>query len=241
MNEVIPQSEPAMEFAEEARTAGMCFSDGLMLPEMVVVPPGKFWMGADEGGESAKSVEKPRHWIQIAYPLAVSRYPVTFEQWDFCAEGDPEVHRPDDRGLGRGRRPVANVSWEDAEHYVTWLSIAAGRPYRLLSEAEWEYCCRAGSGEGISPSERLGVPNAFGLFDIDGSTRELVADAWHESYQGAPADGSAWEPNKDTMWRVVRGGPRDGVPGIVGGLFRGSVHHLKRLDNVGFRVACGLD
>ena len=235
MKEVIPQSEPATRFADEAHTAGTCFSDGLMLPEMVVVPPGKFWMGADD--ESANTVEMRRHWVQIACPLGVSRYPVTFEQWDFFAEGDPEVHRPEDWGLGRGKRPVVNVSWEDAEHYVTWLSIAAGRTYRLLSEAEWEYCCRAGR----PPAVGLFRPNAFGLFDMDGNVGELVADAWHESYQGAPANGSAWEPNKDTMWRVVRGGRRDGFPGIVSGLFRDSVHHLKRVDNIGFRVACGLD
>ena len=203
-----------------------------MLPEMVVVPSGKFLMRSADSNSS-------RHSVNIKYSFAISRRPISFEQWDFYCDGDADAHRPD--GEDRGRGPIINVSWEDAEHYVTWLSIAAGRPYRLLSEAEWEYCCRAGSGEGISPSERLGVPNAFGLFDIDGSTRELVADAWHESYQGAPADGSAWEPNKDTMWRVVRGGPRDGVAGIVASLFRDSVHHLKRLDNVGFRVACGLD
>jgi formylglycine-generating enzyme required for sulfatase activity len=211
MKDSIPQSAP--QFIDEARSPGACFSDGPMLPEMVVVPPGKFWMEADEEADKpAGMADKPRHWVQIAYPLAVSRYPITFEQWDASAEGDPDVHRPDDHGLGRGRRPVVNVSWEDAEHYVRWLSIAAGRPYRLLSEAEWEYCCSAG------------------LSDVDANVNELVADAWHDTYQGAPSDGSAWEQNKATMWRVVRGGR-----------FRKSVHHLKRMDNAGFRVACGLD
>lgn len=239
MKDVIPQSVPASQFAEEVRLPGACFSDGRMLPEMVVVRPGKFWMGADdEGDKSAGGVDLPRHWVQIAYPLAVSRNPITFEQWDAFAEGDPDVHRPEDRGLGRGRRAVVNVSWEDAEHYVRWLSIAAGRPYRLLSEAEWEYCWRAGTGKVSSGDGEIGVvsavgtlgPNAFGLFDVDANVSELVADAWHDSYDGAPSDGSAWEQIKATMWRVVRGGR-----------LRGSVHHLKRIDNMSFRVACGLD
>ncbi len=166
--------------------------------------------------------------MQIAYPLAVSRNPITFEQWDAFAEGDPDVHRPEDGGLGRGRRPVVNVGWEDAELYVRWLSIAAGRPYRLISEAEWEYCWRAGSGD--DSLARAFRANSFGLFEVDANVNELVADAWHETYQGAPSDGSAWEQNKAIMWRVVRGG----------GL-RGSVHHLKRADSMGFRVACGLE
>ncbi|MGA2439807.1 MAG: formylglycine-generating enzyme family protein [Tepidisphaeraceae bacterium] len=247
MKDAIPQPGPLMEFAEEARKPGSCFSDGPMLPEMVVIPPGKLWMGAhDDGGKPANVAEKSRLWVHIAKPLAVSRYPITFEQWDAYADGDPEVHRPDDCGLGRGRRPVVNVSWEDAEHYVTRLSIAAGRPYRLLSEAEWEYCCRAGTG-GVSStgSRALPVgsfqPNAFGLFDMDGNVRELVADAWHDTYFGAPTDGSAWEQNEATMWRVVRGGGGDAPPRILRCLFRDRVHHIKRMNNMGFRVACGLD
>jgi formylglycine-generating enzyme required for sulfatase activity len=268
MNNLMPQSGPVTEFADEAYTPGTCFCDGLTLPEMVVVPPGKFWMGADdEGDKFASLVEKPRHWVQIDHPLAVSRYPITFEQWDACAEGNPDVHRPDDRGWGRGRQPVVNVSWEDAEHYVQWLSIAAGRSYRLLSEAEWEYCCRAGTSGVFSTGNKIGVQdanflymdygdrpgvgrllpvgsfpaNAFGLFDMDGNVSELVADAWHDNYHGAPTDGSAWDQNNATMWRVVRGGGWDALPRILRCPFRDWVHHLKRADNMGFRVACGLD
>jgi formylglycine-generating enzyme required for sulfatase activity len=226
MSDLAFKSGDSTKFAEEARLPGACFSDGPMLPEMVVIPPGKFWMGADdEGDKFAGAVEKPRHWVQIDYPLAVSRYPITFEQWDACTDGDPDAHRPDDCGLDRGRRPVINVSWEDAELYVRWLSLAAGRAYRLLSEAEWEFCCR---------------PNAFQLFDMQSKVSELVADAWHDSYQGAPTDGSAWEQNKAAMWRVVRGGGGDTSPGILRCPFRDRVHHLKRMDNMGFRVACGL-
>jgi formylglycine-generating enzyme required for sulfatase activity len=247
MKDAMPQLGPPMQFAQEARTPGTCFSDGPTLPEMVVVPPGKFWMGAgDEDDKSVNVLGKPRHWVQIAKPLAVSRYPITFEQWDAYADGDPEVHRPDDCGWGRGRRPVVNVSWEDAEQYVSRLSITAGRPYRLLSEAEWEYCCRAGASGvcctgGRMPPAGSFPPNAFGLFDMDGNVRELVADAWHDTYHGAPTDGSAWEQNEATMWRVVRGGGGDAPPRIPRCSLRDRVHHIQRMNNMSFRVACGLD
>ena len=258
MKDAIPQPGFPLQFAEGARAPGTCFSDGLSLPEMVLIPPGKFWMGADEDDKSANVVEKPRHWVQIAKPLAVSRYPITFEQWDAYADGDPEIHRPDDCGWGRGRRPVVNVSWEDAENYVSRLSIAAGRPYRLLSEAEWEYCCRAGKTPAPKPDSmnpddgnhpRAGRtlpvgslrPNAFGLFDMGGNVRELVADAWHDSYLGAPTDGSAWGQNEATMWRVARGSGWDAPPENRPCCLRDCIHHIKRLNNTGFRVACDLE
>jgi formylglycine-generating enzyme required for sulfatase activity len=253
--------------AAEAHTAGACFSDGPALPEMVVVPQGKFWMGADdEGDKFASSVEKPRHWVEIPRTIAVSRYPVTFEQWDAYADGNAETHRPDDRGWGRGRRPVVNVSWEDAQEYVTWLSMSAGRAYRLLSEAEWEYCCRGGAGGVFSTGSTITVkdanflymdygdrpglgapvpvgsyrPNGFGLFDMHGNVCELVADSWHDNYRGAPTDGTAWGQTEATMWRVVRGGGWDALPRILRCPFRDWVHHTKRMDNLGFRVACDL-
>ena len=209
----------AMAYAEESHKPGTCFSDGPMLPEMVIIPAGKFWMGVDDPGDQFSSAVKPRHWVEIARSIAVSRSPITFEQWDLYADGNGDVHRPEDRGLGRGRRPVVSVSWEDAQEYVTWLSMSAGRVYRLLSEAEWEYCCRS----------------EFGLFDVRGDMGELVADSWHDSYRGAPTDGSAWGATEATMWRVVRGGAGDGQPRI-----RERVHHTKRMENVGFRVACDL-
>lgn len=243
------------------------FRDGPLLPEMVVVPPGKFWMGADDAeGKLAMPVEKPRHWVEIRYSLAVGRCPVTFEQWDAFANDEPSMHRPDDRGLGRGRLAVFNVSWEDAQSYVSWLSANTGRYYRLLSEAEWEYCCRAGSNAnsstangtpingsnfphldfGDQPGAGRPVPvgsypaNAFGLCDMHGAASELVADAWHDTYQGAPADGSAWG-EAPAMWRVVRGGGGDGLPRTVRLSARDWVHHIQRMDHMGFRVACGLE
>ena len=262
-------SEIAMATASDAetRTPGTCFSDGPVLPEMVVVPAGKFWMGAvGDGDKFASVVEKPRHWVEIKHAFAVSRFPVTFEQWDAYAEGREELHSPDDRGWGRGKRPVVNVSWEDAQEYLDWLSMSAGRAYRLLSEAEWEYCCRAGASGVFSTGNSISVkdanflyldygdrpglgqpvpvgsyqPNGFGLFDMHGNVCEFVADSWHDNYAGAPGDGSAWGKHEATMWRVVRGGGWDALPRILRCAFRDWVHHTKRMDNLGFRVACDL-
>ena len=145
-------------------------------------------------------------------------------------------HRPDDRGWGRGRRPVINVSWEDAKTYVGWLSRETGERYRLLSEAEWEYAARAGTtgpfhfGARISTNKanydgnytygsgRKGVyrrktmpvgsfpANAFGLHDVHGNVYEWVEDCWHGSYAGAPTDESAWVRGGDCGERVLRGG-----------------------------------
>ena len=109
------------------------------LPEMITLPRGQFVMGSGNGDE------KPQHTVQIDYALAVGKYPVTFDQWDACVKDGGTTHKPDDEGWGRGSRPVINVSWNDIQLYLRWLSKVTGKTYRLLSEAEWEYAARAGS------------------------------------------------------------------------------------------------
>ncbi len=239
--------------------------DGRELPEMVVIPPGSFWMGADQDGDKfASAVERPLHRVEIGYQFAVSRFPITFADWDLFLEAMPDEHRPSNCGWGRGRLPVINVSWNDAVRYTHWLSQKTGRDYRLLSEAEWEYCCRAttnslfNTGSHLSVDqanflytdfrERPGVgrpipvgsypPNAFGLFDMHGNVCELVADGWHDNYDGAPVDGSAWENGGSSNWCVVRGGGWDAMPRILRSAFRDWMRRDQRMDNVGFRVAC---
>lgn len=201
---------------------GTVFRDLPFAPEMVVIPPGSFMMGSPEG--EGGDAEKPLHKVTIAKAFAAGRFPVTFEEWDAFAASDPEVRRPSDEDWGRGRRPVINVSWNDAKAYVAWLNKqVAGAPYRLLSEAEWEYCCRAGTttpyatGDeitrqqaqfGSSQTVEVGSfeANSFGLHDMHGNVWEWVEDIWHDSYVGAPGQGDAWIKGGDNAQRVVRGG-----------------------------------
>jgi hypothetical protein len=187
-------------------------------PEMVEVPPDEFMMGSADGDIEAHDEEKPQHPVQIAYRLAVGRYPVTFEEFDHFASAKKRVP-PHDRTWGRERRPVINVSWDDAQAFVEWLAQETGKPYRLLSEAEWEYACRAGTttrywwGDGITPENaNYGVnagrttevgaypANPWELYDMHGNVWEWVEDRWHGSYEedrwhrnyeGAPNDGAA--------------------------------------------------
>jgi formylglycine-generating enzyme required for sulfatase activity len=208
------------------------FSDCRNCPRMVVIPAGEFIMGSPASEMQAEA----QHRVTIAKPFAVSKFEVTFEQWDACVRaGGCDGYRPQDEGWGRGRRPVVNISWENAKSYVEWLARKTGKPYRLLSEAEWEYAARAGSasrfstGDAISPrqanydgsgdgSGRSDVnrqktmpvgsfpPNAFGLHDMHGNAMEWVEDCWHTDYtDGAPTDGSAWLDG-DCDGRVMRGG-----------------------------------
>jgi formylglycine-generating enzyme required for sulfatase activity len=236
-------------------------------PEMVLVAPGKFWMGSKdgEGGDN----ERPRHEVTIAKPLLVGKYPVTFAEFDYFKKHGgamfsklvfKESELPDDQGWGRGRRPVINVSWDDARAYVAWLSKATGKTYRLLSEAEWEYCCRAGTttaysvGDTITKQQaqfsegKIGsamqtvevgtfAANTFGLHDMHGNVWERVEDAWHANYQGAPADGSVWQDG-DKFLRVGRGGSwLDEIPRNLRSAYRGSSTTDNRSFNLGFRVA----
>ena len=109
---------------------------------MVRIEPGTFLMGSAEGEGSDD--ERPQHEVRIARPLGMGKYPVTFEEYDAFAKATKR-DLPGDQGWGRGRRPVINVSWEDAVAYAQWLSEQTGKRYRLPSEAEWEYATRAGT------------------------------------------------------------------------------------------------
>jgi formylglycine-generating enzyme required for sulfatase activity len=119
------------------------FRDCPNCPEMVVVPAGEFMMGSPESERGHASNESPLHKVAIAQPLAIGKFEVTFGQWDVCTAEGGCNQKPSDEGWGRGRRPVINVSWGDAVEYATWLARKTGKPYRLLSEAEWEYAARA--------------------------------------------------------------------------------------------------
>jgi formylglycine-generating enzyme required for sulfatase activity len=204
--------------------------------KMVVVPAGSYQMGSPSSEADRYDDEGPVHQVTIPRPFAVGAYEVTFAEWDACVDsGGCGGYRPDDAGWGRGRRPVINVSWEDAQRFVAWLRQGTGHEYRLLSEAEWEYVARAGTttpfhtGSTIATSQanydgnytygngRTGEyrektvlvgsfnANTYGLYDVHGNVWEWVEDCWNVSYRGSPSDGSAWERG-DCGRRVLRGG-----------------------------------
>ena len=166
---------------------------------------------------------------------------------------------PSDEGWGRDRRPVIHVSWMDAKSYVAWLSRMTGNTYRLLTEAEWEYAARADSETRFSfgdnemqleeyawygsNSDRKTHPvgmkdaNAFGLQDMLGNVYEWVEDPWHDTYEGAPTDGSEWAKDGDKSRRVVRGGSWGNTVRRVRSAFRMFDSPEVRENDRGFRVA----
>ena len=147
------------------KSVGDVFRDCPNCPEMVVLPGGSFLMGAPPDADAGWD-ERPYHPVTIAEPFAVGRYEVTFDEWDACvAEGGCNGYRPGDKKWGRGNRPAINVSWENVQDYLYWLSRKTGKSYRLLSEAEWEYAVRAGTT----------TDNYWGDYDYFGDERARKA------------------------------------------------------------------
>ena len=139
-----PGAEAAQRRAEpaDASGAGRVFRDCPACPEMVVVPAGEFMMGSPESEKGRGKDEGPQRKVTFAQPFAVGKFEVTFAQWDACVAEGGCTHKPGDETWGRGKRPVINVSWDDARQFVAWLAKKTGKPYRLLTEAEWEYAAR---------------------------------------------------------------------------------------------------
>ena len=119
------------------------FRDCASCPLMMPVPAGEFMMGSAEGEPRRNPDEGPQHRVSIAQPFAIGKYEVTFAEWDACVAKGGCSHKPADEGWGRGRHPVVNISWSDANEFVNWLATTTGKPYRLPTEAEWEYAARA--------------------------------------------------------------------------------------------------
>ena len=245
------------------------FQDCLECPTMVLVPGGTFTQGSPESDPVSDNEERPQREVTVP-AFAIGQTEVTFAEWDACVADGGCTHDPADSGWGRGNRPVIDVSWDDAQEYVTWLSNKTGQDYRLPSESEWEYATRAGTTgrfntgecittdqanfradgpaagcpEGIFRAETLPVgsfaPNAFGLYDTHGNAWEWVEDCWNENYTGAPTDGSAWVTG-DCSDAVLRGGSWSNFVGALRSASRFKVSRDSGLNNFGFRVAKSLD
>lgn len=235
-------------------------------PKLVTVPAGSFTMGSAAGEKGRNKNEGPQREVTVTRPFAVSKYEITFDEWEACVlEGGCNGYKPKDSSWGRGRRPVIHVSWDDAKAYVQWLRQKTGKPYRLLSEAEWEYAARGGTtgafstGTGITPQQanfdgsvvagnladvayrgktvEVGTftPNPYGLHDMHGNVMEWVEDCWNPDHAGAPGDGSP--RGGDCSRRVLKGGAWYYESTYVRSAARQSYPAKTRLNVVGFRVA----
>jgi formylglycine-generating enzyme required for sulfatase activity len=245
---------------------GSAFQDAPFAPEMIVVPAGRFIMGSppDEIGRPKiiAGIDKERqHEVTIERPFAIGRFPVTVAQWqDLYYRNDREETRVD---WDTGQQPMVDVSWLDAQQYTEHLSERTGKPYRLLTEAEWEYCCRAGTstaygfGSQISKlranyqaTETRGVGkflgNAWGLHDMHGGVWEWCFDRYLEEYSlddskdNAKAQFDEVTHADAAQDRVYRGGAWNSGAEALRSAYRGSEQGIMRLDNVGFRVARSL-
>jgi formylglycine-generating enzyme required for sulfatase activity/class 3 adenylate cyclase len=225
-------------------------------PTMIVVPAGKFTMGSPVSDKDRNNDEGPQREVTIGQPFAVGKTAVTFAEWDICVAVGA-CPKADDSGWGRDERPVTNVSWDEAKMYLTWLAKQTDKPYRLLTEAEWEYAARAGNpgqysfgddktqldeyawfsknSDGKTQPVGTKKPNAFGLYDMHGNVWQWVEDCYGESYSGAPTDGSAVTSTACSR-RVLRGGSWSGEPDHLRSSNRNGFITLFRIGNVGFRV-----
>jgi formylglycine-generating enzyme required for sulfatase activity len=239
-------------------------------PEMVRIPAGSFLMGSPETEPESYDDEGPQHWVQVP-AFEMSKYEVTFEQWDACvvASGCEENH--DDAGWGRGDRPVINVSWANAQRYVQWLSRSTGKAYRLPSEAEWEYAARAGSTAPFSTGECISThqANYDGNYPYHNCPETGVYLAKTQPVGRYPANpwglhdmhGNVYEWVDDCWNDSYAGGPADGSAWrmgdcnhhvLRGGSWNLNAHYMRsasrghlpihsRSRSLGLRLAAGLE
>jgi formylglycine-generating enzyme required for sulfatase activity len=268
-----------------------------MCPEVVVVPAGSFLMGSAASSDPDMYIEEaPQHRVTIARPFAVGKFEITVDQFSAfvnetgydtgskcwtAEDGNTEQERTGrsfkNPGFAQdGSHPAVCLNWTDAKTYTEWLSKKTGRPYRLLTEAEWEYSARAGTattyhfgnnrdelcqhGNGLDRTAKRSLPNAsewaiaecedgfahtapvgrfaanaFGLHDFHGNVWELTEDCWNWSYNGAPADGSAWLGGRCNPG-VRRGGSWRSHPKMLRSANRIDGHSTNRYDTIGIRI-----
>jgi formylglycine-generating enzyme required for sulfatase activity len=271
-------------------------------PQMVRIPAGSFLMGSPADEEGRFDNEGPQHRVTIARSFSLGRCAVTrgdFARFIEASGYRTEAEREPEEGIGAwipdknewgwaprrswrdpgfpqdDRHPVVGVSWNDAQAYVQWLRETSGKPFRLPSEAEWEYAARAGTttarywgdaadqhrhangadrrlkgkfpkwpyaiheaDDGYAETAPVGSfqPNAFGLYDMLGNVLEWVQDVWHDTYEGAPGDGRAWEGGNEQR-RVLRGGSWSYEPRFLRSADRFGSSPDDRNGDIGFRLA----
>ncbi len=218
------------------------FRDMPEAPLMVLLPPGQFDMGSSRGDASAS--ERPLRRVLIQHPFAIGRFPVSAGEWrEFICDNPafrdmPRTFADDDL-----RRPITDVSWDDAKAYTDWLARRTALPYRLPSEAEWEYAARAGAtGFDVSAAVDLASrfrPNRWGVCGMLGTVDQWVEDDWHDSYQGAPLHGGPWI-SESAGRKVKRGGSWRDPAQATHSSARTRLAPSERVGSVGFRVARSL-
>ncbi len=220
--------------------------------EMVSLPAGQFFMGSPD-----RDNEKPQHQVQVN-SFAIGKYPVTQAQYQAVMGNNPSWFK------NNPQNPVEKVSWNDAQAFCQKLSQITGKTYRLPTEAEWEYACRAGTttryyfgddanqlgdyawykGNSQDKTHPVGQkkPNAWGLYDMSGNVWDWCEDDWHNNYIGAPKDGSAWLVNNDNRSqfpKCLRGGSWFSFPYVCRSANRYRVNPDYDYGDSGFRVVCG--
>ncbi|PWE80343.1 hypothetical protein XF30_29610 [Bradyrhizobium sp. SUTN9-2] len=247
-----PQPSPSLASSPSAPTPAPAPSPSatpVREPEMIAIRGGSFAMGSNDD-----PTERPVHQVTIK-PFSIGKYPVTVQEWNECAAAKACGFT----ATGKDDAPVSNVSWTDAQQYVAWLAQATKKPYRLPSEAEWEYAARGGTqtkywwGDKLQPGmagckdcgelateqpAKVGSfkPNPFGLYDMGGGIDQWVADCWHRTYQGAPSDGSA-RTSADCSSHVLRSGSWKNDSRYVRPSNRGGYDTGVRYPTHGFRIA----
>jgi formylglycine-generating enzyme required for sulfatase activity len=234
--------------------------------EMVAIPGGRFWMGSPDGEEGRYDDESPQHEVSVP-DFFLGKFTVTQAQWRAVAQL-PQINQSlnaDPSNFKGDNRPVERVSWDEAQEFCARLSQATGKAYRLPSEAQWEYACRAGSTtpfafgatlntdianydgnytygngkKGVYREQTVDVgsfpPNAWGLYDMHGNVWEWCEDRWHDNYNGAPTDGTAWT-DKSTEYKLLRGGSWNNDPRNCRSAGRVDLARGLRDIDIGFRV-----
>lgn len=283
-------ADPASSVKASQLQAGATFKDCDECPEMVVVPAGAFMQGATKADKWYSNAELPRQTAEISAPFAVGIYEVTLAQFRaFVKDTGHEAGKKcltfekgkwsnragksfEDPGFEQtDKHPATCLAWDDAKAYVSWLAKKTGKPYRLLTETEWEYAARANTEtpfwwgasittdqanydgqftfngpKGEQRQKTVPVdsfkPNGFGLYNVHGNVSEWVEDCWHDNYKGAPLNGSAWLGDEAfCFYKVLRGGSWNYQPNKLRSATRERTHPENRNNSFGLRVARDLD